>query len=52
MFKRLNSADDCPGCGMGLPVCRQIVKKHNGTLEVESSGHEGSRFSFTFPTET
>lgn len=38
-----------PGMGIGLYVCDQIIKNHNGTLWVESEKGKGSTFSFTIP---
>jgi PAS domain S-box-containing protein len=38
-----------PGMGIGLYICDQIIKNHNGTLWVESEIGKGSIFSFTLP---
>ncbi|HEX7366175.1 MAG TPA: PAS domain S-box protein [Pelobium sp.] len=38
-----------PGMGIGLYVCDQIIKNHNGTLWVESEKGKGATFSFTLP---
>ncbi|WP_231460171.1 PAS domain-containing sensor histidine kinase [Pedobacter sp. Leaf132] len=38
-----------PGMGIGLYICDQIVKNHQGTLWVESEKNKGSVFSFTLP---
>lgn len=38
-----------PGMGIGLYVCREIIKRHKGRLWVESSRGGGSTFCFTLP---
>ncbi len=37
------------GMGLGLSICRDIVKAQDGRLWVESKKGEGSRFAFTLP---
>jgi PAS domain S-box-containing protein len=37
------------GMGLGLSICKDIVKAHGGRLWVESKKGEGSRFAFTLP---
>lgn len=38
-----------PGMGIGLYICDQIIKNHNGLLWVESEPGKGSVFNFTLP---
>jgi signal transduction histidine kinase len=38
------------GMGMGLRICRSIIKAHGGHFSVDNeSVHGGARFSFTLP---
>ena len=39
------------GMGQGLPICRSIIERHGGTLEVETLPQGGSVFRFTLPRE-
>ncbi len=38
------------GRGLGLAICKLIVEKHNGTLELHCPAEGGSVFSFIIPT--
>jgi PAS domain S-box-containing protein len=48
-FKRLHSAQDVPGSGIGLAVCKRIVERSHGRIGAESRPGEGSTFWFTLP---
>ncbi len=50
-FRQVDASDSRQkgGTGLGLPICREIIKKHGGKLWVESELGRGSRFCFTLP---
>jgi PAS domain S-box-containing protein len=48
-FHRLHSAEEYPGTGLGLAIAQRVVERHGGTIGVDSSVGEGSRFWFTLP---
>jgi len=40
------------GLGLGLYICQTLVRRHGGTVGVDSKVGEGSRFWFTLPLVT
>jgi light-regulated signal transduction histidine kinase (bacteriophytochrome) len=48
-FERLVGASQYPGTGMGLAICQKIVRRHGGSITVESEPGSGSVFMVTLP---
>ncbi|WP_375745889.1 HAMP domain-containing histidine kinase [Corallococcus interemptor] len=49
-FYRLTTpGPEVHGSGLGLALCRRIMGLHQGSIQVASSGPEGTTFALTFP---
>ena len=48
-FVRASDSTHVTGLGLGLFICRQIVKAHGGTIEVKSQPGKGANFTITLP---
>jgi light-regulated signal transduction histidine kinase (bacteriophytochrome) len=47
IFKRLHSAAEYSGTGMGLAICKRIIERYGGQIWVESELGKGAIFHFT-----
>jgi len=47
-YKRTGTAGE-QGTGLGLILCKELVKKNRGTIWVERGGQQGTTFTFSLP---
>lgn len=47
IFQRLHNKEDYPGTGIGLSICKKIVERHGGQIEIKSERGQGAAFIFT-----
>lgn len=48
-FRGKHTASHVPGYGIGLALCQRIVAFHRGTIHLQSSPGQGSRFTIQLP---
>ncbi len=50
-FQRGREEDTVVGAGLGLAICRAIVRAHGGEIRAGERPGGGARFEFTLPTQ-
>jgi signal transduction histidine kinase len=49
VFQRLHNKDDYEGTGIGLSICKRVVKNHNGTITASGEKGKGAIFRIVIP---
>jgi light-regulated signal transduction histidine kinase (bacteriophytochrome) len=49
IFQRLHGREVYAGTGVGLALAKKIVEHHGGTIRIDTSYTDGTRFEFTLP---
>ncbi|WP_137290944.1 ATP-binding protein [Natronorubrum halophilum] len=49
VFQRLHSQEEHSGTGIGLALCKRIVERHDGEIQIDSTSGEGTSFTFSLP---
>lgn len=50
VFERYCHGED-GGSGLGLPICREIIREHGGEIDIESTEGKGTTVWFTLPAK-
>lgn len=51
VFYRLQDVGDKTGTGIGLALCRKIMRKHGGFIKAKGNPGKGARFELYFPSD-
>lgn len=51
LFNRLHAKDHYPGTGVGLAICKKIVKNHYGYICAHGQPDDGAQITLYFPAE-
>ena len=51
IFKRLHSASEYEGTGIGLAICQRIVESWDGKIWIDPEVSSGTKFCFTVPVK-
>ena len=47
LFQRLNNDSSYKGTGIGLSICKKVIDRHRGDIQVTSEKNKGTTFTFT-----
>lgn len=51
IFKRLHNKQHSDGMGIGLSICKKIIKRHGGTITAKGMQDQGALFIITLPLQ-
>ncbi|MDH5719960.1 MAG: ATP-binding protein [Spirochaetia bacterium] len=49
IFRRAHSRETYPGTGMGLTICKKIIKRHKGDIKVLTTSSKGTTMQIRLP---